>query len=126
MLRITAVYAVVQRLSACLSVRLSVCLFLCLVSVTFVYCVETSNIFSTFFLIVASNDGGYGDSQFSTNILLYLGNDTRCYYESDANRNSYAIYQMPFPVTLNDQISRSRHHLTLSISETVRDREIET
>jgi len=65
-------------------------------------------------------------SRFSTNISLYLRNDTRWshkYYEV-SNRNLYATYRMvSYTVTLNDPLPRSRacHYLTLNISETAQD-----
>jgi len=47
------------------------------------------------------------------------------YLQWQTNRKSYMIYQtVPFSMILNDLLSRSRHSLTLSISEMVQDIDI--
>jgi len=71
--------------------------------------------------------GGYGmkESRFSTNISLYIGNDTS-YILTMADqwkvdmiyRNSAIFNHLERPETHS---SRSRHSLTLNISQTARD-----
>ena len=77
-------------------------------------------------ITAVSNARGMKKSRFSTNISLYLGNDTRYghshYRMRIGNRtkvlNGTVFNDLEWPLT---QISRSRHNLTLNISETVRD-----
>ena len=62
----------------------------------------------------ALNAMGYEKSRFSTNISFYLGNHA----SSGITSNDLERRQT--------QISRSRHYLTMNISETVRDTYIVT
>jgi len=65
---------------------------------------------------------GYEKSRFSTDISLYLGNDTnRAKVTKECEQETVqAFFNDLFRRPLT-QISRSRHSLTLNISETVRD-----
>ena len=73
-----------------------------------------------------SNAVGMEKSQFSTNNSLYLRNDTKeshSYYGMRIGNRTQAFND---PERLLTQISRSRHYLTLNISQTARGTDIVT
>ena len=80
---------------------------------------------------LGSNVRSMKKSRFSTDMLLYLGNDTRYSHSYSSiftivsrilDLSNGAIFNdLEWPLT---RVSRTRHYLTLNVSETVRDNDI--